>query len=134
MPRTHRLKRKSKTNRGVNTPAPKASASASTTSPAPTSFGTTLAQSVTSGIGWGIGTSTIKAMMGMSGEATKTSPERHVAPTQTTISNDACDTLWLAYQRCLQESDERACDAVKQGFDRVCSNDRVPPVLSFPPL
>ena len=105
-------------------------------SPPPSSFGAALAHGVASGVGWGVGTSAIKAALGLGGEAVAPAVTNATATTTTTppppppptsLPHDACGTLWVAYQRCLYDSGGgRACDPVKQGFDAVCPGFQAP--------
>ena len=146
MPRSNRRLYRTSTKKKAKAPQP---ATASTTppsaaplppttqssSPPPTSFGAALAHGVASGVGWGVGTSAVKAALGLGGDAgsgggdsPSTTPNAgadtgHTLPT---FPADACGTLWVAYQRCLYESGGRACDPVKEGLDAVCPGFQAP--------
>lgn len=157
MPRSNRrLYRTSTKKKAVPKPAtpPPTPQSTAPSSP-PTSFGAALVHGVTSGVGWGMGTSAMKAVFGLgssssdNGDTSATSAAREVkdpSSSTPTLPTDACGTLWLAYQRCIYDSGGRACDPVKEGFEAVCPGfqaplegvvrEATPPayVLSLPPV
>ena len=147
MPRNRRLYRTSTkktkgTTKAKEAPPPSAAPLPPTTqpsSPPPTSFGAALAHGVASGVGWGVGTNAVKAALGLGGDAgsggvgdsSSTTPNASAdtgatLPTLPTLPADACGTLWVAYQRCLDESGGRACDHVKEGLDAVCPGFQAP--------
>lgn len=139
MPRSNRRLYRAPTKKTKTKEAPPPSAAllpptTQPSSPPPTSFGAALAHGVASGVGWGVGTSAVKAALGLGGDggsgattpnatATATSSTQETLPT---LPTDACGTLWVAYQRCLYESGGRACDPVKEGLDAVCPGFQAP--------
>lgn len=133
MPRSNRRLYRTSTKKKAPEPKtpPAASLMPTTPSPPPTSFGAALAHGVASGVGWGVGTSAIKAALGVGGEYRESCPSSASNAGETinpssTLPADTCGRLWVAYERCQYESGGRACDHIKEGLDVVCPEFKAP--------
>ena len=124
MPRTHKHlykpKRTTVAPKQPKTP-PKPAPAPSDTPSMTSGLASTMAHGVSSGVGWGIGSAAVKSVFGAFSDSKESQTTDTVTTQASTIERkDACSTMWIAYQSCLHESGGRACDTVKEGFERMC--------------
>lgn len=126
MPRTHKNLYKSKrthvTPKQSKIPPPQQAPSPSNAPSTASGLASTMAHGVSSGVGWGIGSAAVKSVFGTFSDSKEESQTTDTVTTQSSTieRKDACSTMWVAYQSCVHESGGRACDSVKEGFERMC--------------